>query len=279
MASQPTASRGKRTKRGLGELSIEDQQNEILRALVCLFRFPNLARLGNTQCYTAGQLLVWQTKFRDPATKGAPKNVAVLFDKGVDLTESNLDRLIAMQKGDPRIGSAIVDGAKVYYAHQGLGDGVAYQMLRSVPLGILFIAHMTNWIAGQGIYGCVEVKVSAKKSRQLKDAPKVGWLCGVGRDLHGFVCGHNGKHVVASVMPVNVQQNESRYECAIGIDVEKLLAYYHDKQRDTIFMINEIGTILIFVPVPPECLVYGSNGPVDAETFWGKVSEPPKLSE
>lgn len=102
----------------------------------------------------------------------------------------------------------------------------------------------------------------------------------MGRHLHtlGYCEWKDGVGVVASEelrqkvkhKVVNHATNRDKYECAIGIDLMVVYRFYSEMERDEVAAINELGTVIVFVDVPPACLVWGvgREGPLQAVEFW-----------
>ena len=251
----------------------------VLEDLVVLLRCSVSFNLGKRQVHSASQLLKWQHSYEKRGA-GFPKKLRHLTPDNVKLDEEFLLSIVKAQHPDHlRIFAKSVKGVMVFGAYQGLQDSSRYEFLFEVPESSRFLTHMSKKDTTQQIYKRETIKVTRKVRRAIGPLPsEPGFLCGMGRHLHTL--GHcvltSGGHVAASQelrdkvkhKVTDHATNRDKYQAAIGIDLHKVYRHYPRLSKTQVAGINELGTVLVFVDVPPDCLIWGKNGPIDAGTFW-----------
>lgn len=222
-----------------------------------------------------------------------PRKVGHLNPANWKVTDEFMVKLVENQNPSHlRFGRIVKDGVNRFYALQGLQDTVPYEVFSEIDKSCTFLTHMTKSCTAQSIFKReLIVPVSDPSScrsrknqkRKLGDLPKEGgWLCGMGRNLHtlgfcelhpaGYVCASEKIKKLVAHKVVENAKNREKYECAIGIDLEKLYTHYPKLKKSEIGIVNEVGTVIIFVDVPYECLIFGKDGPIDAATFWKGIT-------
>jgi hypothetical protein len=138
---------------------------------------------------------------------------------------------------------------------------------------------MTKTETANKIYAKEHIKPSRRVRRKLGKLPSdAGYLCGMGRHLHtlghcvlvpaGYVTASHELRAKVKHKVTEHATNREKYQSAIGIDLMLLYEHYSSMPKQKIAGINELGTVIVFVDVPPSCLIWGIDGPIDAGTFW-----------
>ena len=260
--------------------------NKVEEDLLVLLRCPLAFSLGKRQIYSAIDIKGWQERMSKQCDT-FPRKVTHLNPTSWQVTDDYLVNLVKSQnQSHLRFGKTVKDGVNRFYALQGLQDTVPYEIFNEIDESCTYLTHMTKFSTGQSIFRkelVVPVSESSdcrqrkNQKRKLGDLPKEGgWLCGMGRNLHmlGFCVPHSSGYVCASEKTKTLVSHKvvEKYECAIGIDLKRLYSYYPTFKRSQVGIVNEVGTVIIFVDVPYECLIFGKDGPIDASTFWNGIT-------
>lgn len=254
--------------------------NPVTEDLLVLLRCPVSFGLGKQQTYTSDELRTWQK--HTLKVGGWPKTIRHLHPKKMVFSNEFIKTVVHTQPSEHKRFLLTRDGK--IGAYQGLQDTATYSTLSTLisfgKLKYRYIAHMTKRSTAKAIYTRTELKPGRKLSRKLGLLPKGGgWLCGMGRNLHTLgYCQKIGSNIqstpkLRSMVTHKVAQNASnfnKYECAIGIDLHKLKKCYKHLPFDKVAMENELGTVLIFVDVPYNCLIFGPNGVTESDKFWAR---------
>lgn len=266
--------------------------DEVEEDLLVLLRCPLGFSLGKRQTYSANDIKLWQERMSNQSGT-FPRKVSHLNPKDWQVTDEFMVKLVESQNPSHlRFGRIDKNGVNRFYALQGVQDTVPYEVFSEIPDSCNNLTHMTKTSTAQSIYNkelivhesdpsvCRQRK---NQKRKLGDLPKEGgWLCGMGRNLHtlgfcelhpaGYVCASDKIKTLVTHKVVENAKNREKYECAIGIDLKRLYSYYPKMKKSEIGIVNEVGTVIIFVDVPYECLIFGKDGPIDATTFWKGIT-------
>ena len=257
-------------------------KEDLLVLLRCLLAFS----LGKRQIYSAIDIKRWQERMSKQCDT-FPRKVTHLNPTSWQVTDDYLVNLVESQNPSHlRFGKTAKDGVNYFYALQGLQDTVPYENFNEIDESYTYLTHMTKFSTVQSIFRkelVVPVSESSdcrprkNQKRKLGDLPKEGgWLCGMGQNLHtlGFCVSHSSGYVCASEKTKTLVSHKvvEKYECAIGIDLKRLYSYYPKMKKSEIGIVNEVGTVIIFVDVPYECLIFGKDGSIDASTFWNGIT-------
>jgi hypothetical protein len=234
--------------------------------------------------YSAIEIQRWQSRYYENDIP-VPKKLANLFTPGLTLDESTLLSIVASQNEcHLRIFAEERNGVLLFGTYQGLQDCVRYENLTPVPIEWRYATHMTKTTTAEALFnGTIgslltdNERKKFEKRRRLGKIPSGTFLCGLGRNLHTLgYCQKTDDGIVASddlkeLVPLKVTSQASnfdKYQMCVGIDLHELYTHYPHMAKSDVCGINALGTVLIFVDVPQNCLIFGNNGPISAGDFW-----------
>jgi hypothetical protein len=194
----------------------------------------------------------------------------------LELVGRAIDAAISQQGNSRRVGVHVENGARFYYAIQGILGDVEFddRVTRTLTPDDCprYAVHFTKQWLAESIWRKEPTKTNKLTSRT--DIP-VGTICRFERPVHALtnVALDGGKYRIFEVDKdirtrmthgIKVTRERPKYQAGLVIDVPMLVA----KLPAGAVKQNEIGTLLVNGDVPHECLLYCISSPEDVEAFW-----------